>query len=83
MKPPVCVRATHPTLDPFGQLSGKQHVGELALSVSSDRVVTPLPVQVIELDLAHGVSQRRDVDDSGWSRVLQQVQQQESQKERT
>lgn len=49
---------THPTLSPFGQLSGKQDVGQLALCVGPERVVVLLPAQVIKLDLAHVVSSR-------------------------
>lgn len=49
---------THPTLSPFGKLSGKQDVGQLALCVGPERVVVLLPAQVIKLDLAHVVSSR-------------------------
>ena len=49
-------RSTQPTLSPFGQLAGEQHVGQLALSVGPDRVVGSVSAQVIKLDLAHVVS---------------------------
>lgn len=68
------VTKTLPTLSPLGQLSGKQDVGQLALRVGPDGVIVFLSAQVIKLDLAHGVSCRRHVDDPGWGRVLQQVQ---------
>ena len=48
----------HPTLGPFGQLSGKQDVGQLALCVGFGGVVGFLAAQVVELDLAHVVSYR-------------------------
>lgn len=57
---------THPTLSPFGQLSGKQNIGQLALCVGLDRVVVVLTAQVIKLDLAHVVSYRGQVNDPGW-----------------
>ena len=47
---------THPTLGPFGQLSGKKDVGQLALCVGLERVIGLLTTQVIKLDLAHVVS---------------------------
>lgn len=74
---------THPTLGPFGQLSGEQDVGQLALRVGPDRVVVFLAAQVVELDLARVVSHRRQVDDPGRGRVLQQVQKQKGQEEVT
>lgn len=75
----ICI--SRPTLGPFSQLSGEQDVGQLALRVGPDWVVVLLPAQVVKLDLAHVVSRRRQVDDPGRGRVLQQVQQQESQEE--
>ncbi len=45
-----------PTFSPFGQLSGKQNVGQLALCVGLDRMVILLTAQVIKRDLAHVVS---------------------------
>lgn len=74
---------TIPTLSPFGQLPGKKHVGQLALSVGFNRVVVLLAAQVVELDLAHGVCGRRQVDYPGRHRVFQQVQQQISQEKVT
>jgi len=79
----ICSPATQHTLSPFGQLSGEQHIGQLALGIGSDRVVPFCSIQVIELDLAHGMSGRWQVDNPGWGRVLQQVQQEEGQKEVT
>lgn len=70
----LCLTHSHPTLGPFGQLSGKQDVGQLALCVGPHRVVLLLAAQVLKLDLAHGVSRRGHVDDPRWGRVLQQVQ---------
>lgn len=77
------VTNTHPTLNPFGQLSGKQDVGQLALCVGPDRVVGLLAAQVIKLDLAQSVSYGWQVDDPGWGWMLQQVQQQKGQEEMT
>lgn len=69
------------TSDPSGQLSGEQDVGQLALGVGFNGVVALLPVQVVKLDPAHGVSGGGQVDDPGGGRVLQQVQQQVGQEE--
>lgn len=44
------------TLSPSGQLSGEQDVGQLTLDIGFYGVIVLLPVQVIKLDLAHGVS---------------------------
>lgn len=44
------------TFSPFGQLSGEQDVGQLTLGVGFNGLIVLLPVQVIKLDLAHGVS---------------------------
>lgn len=62
------------TLSPFGQLSGKQNISQLALCVGPDWVVVFFTAQVIKLNLAHRVSYRRHIDDPGRGRVLQQVQ---------
>lgn len=46
------------TLSPFGQLSGKQNISQLALCVGPDWVVVFFTAQVIKLNLAHRVSYR-------------------------
>lgn len=56
---------------------GEEDVGQLALRVGSALVVALLAVDVIKVDGARpGVSVGRYIDDPGWRRFLNQVNQQ-------
>ena len=49
---------------PPRELVGEQHVGELALAVRRPALVIARALQVLEVDVAVQVRQRRDVDDA-------------------
>lgn len=60
------------TFESTRQLSGKQHVGQFALTVCQPTVVAPLAVKVVETDPAEVVGQRRDHHDPGRRAALQE-----------
>lgn len=60
------------TFEPTRQLSGKQHVGQLALTVRQPAVVAALAVEVVEADPAEVVGQGRDHHDPGRPAALQE-----------
>lgn len=66
-----------------GQLSGEEHVGQFAVTVGEAAVVALLPLEIVEADAASVMSQRGHVHNAGWGRLLQTLQQQESQEKVT
>lgn len=60
------------TFESTSQFSGKQHVGQFALTVCQPTVVAALAVKVVETDPAKVVGQRRDHHDPGRRAALQE-----------
>jgi len=69
-------------LQPPGQLVGEQDVGELGLVVGLRAGVGPFALQVVEVDLPHGLRVGRDRDDAGRSALHQAVAEQVGEQER-
>lgn len=71
------------TLQPFGEWTCEEDIGQLALSIGLHGVITPLAVDVIQMKASPGVGHRCHNDNASRSWAFDEVQQQVSQQEVT
>ena len=68
--------------EPALQLVGEQQVGQLGLTVGPEPAITPLPLQIVKVDLRpEAVVHAADGDDPGGGRCGQPIQQQPGERE--